>query len=41
MDVLISHKLSEIQFHNYFVVNAKIKFSKHLEYSLQIFIENI
>ena len=41
MCVLISHTLSEIHFHNSIVVNAKIKFSKHLEHSLEIFIENI
>ena len=41
MGVLISHTLSEIHFHNSIVVNAKIKFSKHLEHSLEIFIENI
>ena len=41
MGVLISHTMSEIHFHNYIVVNAKIKFSEHLEHSLEIFIENI
>ena len=41
MGVLISHTLSEIHFHNSIVVNAKIKFSKHLEHILEIFIENI
>ena len=41
MGVLISQTLSEIHFHNSIVVNAKIKFSKHLEHSLEIFKENI
>ena len=41
MGVLISHRLSEIHFHNFIVVNAKINFSKHSEHSLEIFIENI
>jgi hypothetical protein len=38
--VLISQTLSEKQFHNSFVVNAKIKISKHSEYILEICIEN-
>jgi hypothetical protein len=41
MGVLISHTLSEIHFRNSIVVNAQIKFSKHLEHSLEILIENI
>jgi hypothetical protein len=41
MGVLISQTLSEIHFHNSIEVNAKIKFSKHLEHSLDIFIKNI
>jgi hypothetical protein len=41
MGVLISHTLSEIDYHNYFVVNAKINFFKYLEQSLEIFIEHI
>ena len=35
---VISQTLSEIQFHNYIVVNAKIK---HLEHIIDIFIEII
>jgi hypothetical protein len=41
MGVLISQTLSEIHFHKSIVVNTKIKFSKHLEDILEIFIENI
>jgi hypothetical protein len=40
MGVLISQTLSERHFHNSIEVNAKIKFSKHLEHILEIFIEN-
>ena len=40
MGVLIPPTLSEIHFHNSIVVNAKIKFSKHLEYILEIYIGN-
>jgi hypothetical protein len=38
--VLISQTLSEKHFHNSIVVNAKIKFSKHSEYILEICIGN-
>ena len=41
MGVLISQTLLEKQFHNFIAVNAKIKFSKHLEQILEIFIDNI
>ena len=40
MGVLISQTLSEKHFHNSIVVNAKIKFSKHSEYILEICIGN-
>jgi hypothetical protein len=40
MGVLISQTLSEIHFLNSIEVNAKIKFSKHLEHILEILIEN-
>ena len=40
MGVLMSQTLSEIHFHNSIEVNAQIKFSKHLEHILEIFIEN-
>ena len=38
--MLISQTLSEKHFHNSIVVNAKIKFSKHSEYILEICIGN-
>ena len=41
MGVLISHTLSEIHFHNYIVIKARIKFLKHLEHSQEILIKNI
>ena len=33
-------ELSEIHLHNFIVVNAKIRFSKHLEHCLKILGEN-
>ena len=41
MGLLISQTLSDVQFHNFIVFNAKIIISKHIKQILEIFIENI